>query len=309
MGRWGVDCPLHEPLPAEGSAQASFAAERTAWGPAERTGLRPGRREELTPGRFAGRVAVVTGAARGIGRAIALGLAREGARAVVVVDVRRDEGEQTARLVEQAGRGQPTRGLFVEADVGDPDQVQRMAQQVDAELGRCDVLVNNAGISGRPIGDGPVHRCSLEAWQRVMATNLTGVFLCSRFLIPLMMRTGGAVVNVASDEALVGAPPPTDTHAYSAAKGGVVALTRAMAVSYAPHGIRVNAVAPGWIATPMTADLVGNPAEAARLAAACPMRRVGTPEEVAAAVLFLASDEASFITGVILPVEGGSTAW
>lgn len=117
------------------------------------------------------------------------------------------------------------------------------------------------------------------------------------------------MVNVSSDEALVGAAPPTDTHAYSASKGGVVALTRAMAVSYARHRIRVNAVAPGWVATPMTVDLLSDPKEAVRVAAACPLNRVATPEEIAGAVLFLASDEASFITGAVLPVEGGATAW
>lgn len=260
--------------------------------------------------RLHGRVAVVTGAARGIGRAVALRFAEEGAHAVVVLDVRREEGLETARMVEEAGRAAATRGLFIAADVSRPEQVEAAARQVRSEFGRCDVLVNNAGISGRPIGDGPVHRCSLEAWERVLAVNLTGVFLCSKYLVPLMMEGGGgAIVNVASDEALVGATPPTDTHAYSASKGGVVALTRAMAVSYGPYRIRVNAVAPGWVATPMTADLMSDPKEAARVAAACPLNRVAAPEEIANAVLFLASDEASFITGTILPVEGGSTAW
>ena len=255
-------------------------------------------------------MAVVTGAARGIGRAVALRFAEEGAHGVVVVDVRHEEGRETVRMVDEIGRRTGCRALWVPADVSLAEQVEGLAQQVGAEFGRCDILVNNAGISGRPIGDGPVHRCSLDAWMRVLAVNLTGVFLCSKHLIPLMMRSGGgAVVNVASDEALVGAPPPTDTHAYSASKGGVVALTRAMAVSYAPHRIRVNAVAPGWVATPMTADLLADPKEAARVAAACPLHRVATPEEIASAVLFLASEEASFITGVVLPVEGGSTAW
>ena len=266
--------------------------------------------ESRGPGRLHGKVAVVTGAARGIGRAVALRFAEEGARAVVVLDVRREEGQETVHLVDEIGRRTGARGVFVAADVSRPEQVEAAARRVRDELGRCDVLVNNAGISGRPIGDGPVHRCSLEAWERVIAVNLTGVFLCSKYFVPLMMEGGGgAIVNVASDEALIGAPPPTDTHAYSASKGGVVALTRAMAVSFAPYRIRVNAVAPGWVATPMTADLLADPKEAARVAAACPLNRVATPQEIAGAVLFLASDDASFVTGAILPVEGGSTAW
>ncbi|WP_198409657.1 SDR family NAD(P)-dependent oxidoreductase [Limnochorda pilosa] len=262
-----------------------------------------------TRGRFRGRVAVVTGAARGIGRAVALRLAREGAEGVVVLDVRREEGRETVRLVEEAGGPAPSRALFVEADVSRAEQVEAAAERVRREFGRCHVLVNDAGISGRPIGDGPVHRCSLETWERVLAVNLTGVFLSSRSFIPLMMEEGGAVVSIASDDALLGSLPPTDTHAYSASKGGVIALTRAMAVSYAASRIRVNAVAPGWVATPMTADLRSDPQMAARLAAACPLNRIATAEEIAGAVAFLASDDAAFVTGVTLPVEGGSTVW
>lgn len=260
-------------------------------------------------GRFHDRVAVVTGAARGIGRAVALGLAREGAAGVVILDIRREEGQETARLAEELGRPHATRALFLEADVTRADQVEAAATRVREEFGRCHVLVNDAGISGRPIGDGPVHQCSLEAWERVLAVNLTGVFLSSKYFVPLMLEEGGAVVNIASDDALLGSLPPNETHAYAASKGGVIALTRAMAVSYARAGIRVNAVAPGWVATPMTADLRSDPQMASRLAGACPLNRIASPEEIAGAVLFLASADASFVTGVLLPVEGGSTVW
>lgn len=259
--------------------------------------------------RFQHRIAVITGAARGIGRAIALQLAAEGAAAVVILDIREPEGRETARLVEEAGRPWGTQGLFLKTDVTQAAEVQAAAEEVKARYGRCHVLVNDAGISGRHVGDGPVHACSLEAWERVLAVNLTGVFLSSKFFIPLMLEQGGAVVNISSDDALLGSLPPTDTHAYSASKGGVIALTRAMAVSYAQAGIRVNAVAPGWVATPMTADLRSDPKMLARLAGACPMNRVASPEEIARSVAFLASDDASFVTGVTLPVEGGSTVW
>lgn len=262
-----------------------------------------------TCARFQGRIAVVTGAARGIGRAIALELAAEAAAAVVILDRREAEGQETARLVEEAGQAAGTQGLFLKADVTQAEELQAAAEEVRARFGRCHALVNDAGISGRHVGDGPVHTCSLEAWERVLAVNLTGVFLASKSFIPLMLEQGGAVVNIASDDALLGSLPPTDTHAYSASKGGVIALTRAMAVSYAEAGIRVNAVAPGWVATPMTADIRSDPQMAARLAGASPLNRIASPQEIARAVAFLASDDASFVTGVTLPVEGGSTVW
>lgn len=252
---------------------------------------------------------MVTGAARGIGRAIAVELAREGAAAVVALDVLEEDGRATARLVAEAGRGAGTQGLFIKADVTRPEELEGAAAEVRNRFGRCHVLVNNAGISGRHVGDGPVHACSPEAWERVLAVNLTGVFLASRAFIPLMLEEGGAVVNIASDDALQGSLPPNDTHAYAASKGGVIALTRAMAVSYAQAGIRVNAIAPGWVATPMTADIRSDPQVAARLAGASPLGRIASPEEIARAVVFLASEDASFVTGAMLPVEGGATIW
>jgi NAD(P)-dependent dehydrogenase (short-subunit alcohol dehydrogenase family) len=183
--------------------------------------------------------------------------------------------------------------------------VQTLGQ---AGLERLDVLVNAAGLSGRRLGDGPVDVCSEEGWDAVLDANLKSVFLCCKHAVPLLReRGGGAVVNIASVLALVGGDADFATHAYAASKGGVVALTRAMAVTYAPERIRCNVVAPGLIATPMSARAQADAGIRARLAALQPLTAdFGSAEDVAGAVLYLAT--APFVTGAVLTVDGGWTA-
>lgn len=255
----------------------------------------------MAEGRLAGRVALVTGAAVGIGRGTAAVLAREGA-AVAVVDVQVEEGERTAADL----RAQGLRADFYRADVADPDQVHAAVAAVVQAYGGVDVLVNNAAVGVyKTILD-----TTVEEWDRCLAINLRGVFLMSREVVPYMQRRGrGSIVNVASVHAYqnVGATSP-----YAASKGGVVALTRTMAIDFARDGIRVNAVCPGWIDTPLVAGIFaasGRPEAMRReVAERQLLGRLGTPEEVGRAIAFLASEEASYITGASLFVDAGMTA-
>ncbi|HXW38623.1 MAG TPA: glucose 1-dehydrogenase, partial [Acidimicrobiales bacterium] len=240
-------------------------------------------------GRLEGKVALLTGAGSGIGRVAASLFASEGA-AVVLADVVSEAAASVAREVEAAGG----RALAVTADVSDEGQVQRTVDDAVSTFGRLDVLFNNAGIF--PADDGGVLDTPPATWQRVMEVNLQGVWLGCRAAIPAMLVSGGgSIVNVASFVALVGAA--TAQVAYTASKGGVLALTREIAVEYARRGIRVNAICPGPIETPLLAELVAEPAARARRLVHVPMGRFGRPDEIAAAALFLASDDASFVTG------------
>ncbi|RMD83036.1 MAG: glucose 1-dehydrogenase [Chloroflexi bacterium] len=249
---------------------------------------------------FQGKVAIVTGGAQGIGRATALALAREGA-AVVIAD--RDAAATTA-LVEgiNAWGG---RALAVIADVSDEGDAARIANEAVLEFGGIDLLVNNAGIQ-QP---GTIESTTLQLWQEIINVNLTGVFLVSRFVMPeLRRRGGGAIVNVAS---VYGLRAEAGWAAYAASKGGVIALTRAMALDGAPDGIRVNCVCPGLIDTPLlraNAALVNTqrPDEALRtFARRVPLGRLGTPEEVAAVILCLLSPTAGYLTGTVITADGG----
>ncbi|GIX49235.1 MAG: short chain dehydrogenase [Candidatus Tectimicrobiota bacterium] len=251
-------------------------------------------------GCLAGKVVLVTGAASGIGRATALACAREGAR-VVVADTAAAGGEETVARIRQAGG----EARFVRADVTRAAEVEALVAEAVAAYGRLDCAHNNAGIEG-PLA--PTAEYPEEAWDRVLAVNLKGVWLCMKYEIAQMLRQGGgAIVNTASLAGLVGA---RRLAAYVASKHGVVGLTRAAALEYAKAGIRVNAVCPGIIRTAMVQRmfLERNPQAEERLAASEPMGRLGTPEEVAEAVVWLCSDAASFVTGHALSVDGGLAA-
>ncbi len=245
--------------------------------------------------RLRGRTALVTGAGSGIGRAIARRFAAEGAR-VVVNDLRAESaGETLAELSEEAG--DPAAGFSVAADVADPDQVRSMFAEVERRLGGLDVLVNNAGFEDGirdtlGIGD--------EAWSRMLAVHLSGTFYCTRAAVERMAPgKGGSIVNISSVAALMGGGM---VH-YSAAKAGILGMTRAVAADVGRLGIRVNAICPGFIETPMTAT--AGPLGAERAVARTPLGRTGRPEDVASTALFLASDEGAFFTGQGLSPNGG----
>ncbi|MFC2046094.1 SDR family NAD(P)-dependent oxidoreductase [Chloroflexota bacterium] len=241
--------------------------------------------------KLSGKATVITGAASGIGRATALLFAREGAK-VVVADVDEVGGRQT---VDEIG-GHGGTALFAATDVTVADDVERMVSLAVETHGRLDVLFNNAGIGHRL----PVHECSEEDWDRVIAINLKGVFLGCKYAVRAMMRQGGGtIINTASGAGLVGA---IRSPAYSASKGGVVVLTKQMANDYAKHNIRVNAICPGAVDTPLMAvvyrEISDDFEEAKRIyEARLPRGRLITPEEVAHVALYLASDESGFITG------------
>lgn len=264
---------------------------------ADRLKAQMGHHTTPAPSRpFAGRVAVVTGAARGLGFAIATALAERGA--IVVMNGTDEEALERASesLRTVFGNAQVQR---VVADVSLPLDVARLVAEAEREVGHIDVLVNNAAIQ---VATGLLEH-TIEDWDRVIAVNLRGVFLCTRAVLPGMIRAGrGSIVNLASIAALHATTPHIS---YAASKAAVLALTRDVACEVAPHGIRVNAIAPGPIETPMTAALLTDDAKEA-IRRAIPLGRWGTPNDVAAAVAYLASDEAAFVTGATLPVSGGA---
>jgi NAD(P)-dependent dehydrogenase (short-subunit alcohol dehydrogenase family) len=250
--------------------------------------------------RLEGKVALVTGGSRSIGRAVALAFAREGAD--VAVNYARDAAAAAEVVNEIKALGR--RGLAVQADVANGTQVQAMVQQVVSELGRIDILFNNAGMINR----GSFLDLTEEQWDRVHSVDLRGVFLVGQAVARQMVAqgTGGAIVNTAS----IASHIAQSLHAhYCAAKGGVRQLTRGMAIELAPFGIRVNAVEPGVILTDMNRARFENPTERAAREEKVPMKRLGKPEDIAGAVVYLASDEAAFTTGTGILVDGGETAW
>ena len=231
-----------------------------------------------------GKAALVTGASRGIGRAVALELARAGASVVVGYRSGAEEAEETAR---EAG------GRAIQADVSDPDEARRLVE----EAGELDMLVNNAGLTR----DGLIARMPDDDWRAVLETNLSGAFYTCRAAVRSMMRRrAGAIVNVASIVGLHGNPGQTN---YSASKAGIIGFTKALARELAPRGVRANVVAPGYVDTRLTREISDEMREL--MLRNTPLQRFGEPEDVAGAVRFLCSDEASFITGEVLLVDGG----
>ena len=249
-------------------------------------------------GSFAGKVAFVTGAANGIGRAAALAFAREGA-SVVVADVSEQGNQETARMIEEAGG----RALAVRCDVSRAEDVKAALDQAVETFGRLDFAFNNAGVE-QPLT--ATADLTEKEWDRIVDINLRGVFLCMKHEIPLMLKQGGgAIVNTSSGAGVKGIAGQA---AYCAAKFGVVGLTKAAALDYAKANIRMNAVCPGIIETPMMDRFSGGTPEGrARVIAQEPVGRMGKPEEIAAAVVWLCSDAAAFVVGHAMVIDGGQT--
>jgi NAD(P)-dependent dehydrogenase (short-subunit alcohol dehydrogenase family) len=247
---------------------------------------------------FDGKVALVTGGSFGIGRATAVAFAKRGAK-VVIADWIQDEEKQTINQVRSVG-GEI---LFIKCDVSNHDDVKNMVEQTISSFGRLDYAFNNAGIEGEM---GYTPECSEENWDKTMSINLKGVWLCMKYQLPRMSTNHyGAIVNCASVAGLNGFP---GLPAYVATKHGVVGITKTAALEYAAKGIRVNAVCPGVIHTAMIDRVTGNDKEVEKKYAAMePVGRMGSPEEVAEAVIWLCSDAASFVTGIAMPVDGGFT--
>lgn len=240
-----------------------------------------------------GKAAIVTGAAGGIGKATAMLFAEEGA-SVLATDLQID-------LLETWTRGSNPAVVGFRHDVSQAADWKKVVETAVLLFGKIDILVNNAGIFH---AGSNTENCSQEEWQRFMNVNLTGPFLGVKAALPFLKLQGGSIVNVASIAAMVGGNGP----AYSASKGGLRMLTRDMAIEFAPMGIRVNGLYPGGVLTPMTEQLVSGPGGASLIEASCPMKRMASPEEMARAILFLASEDSSFATGSELVVDGGLTA-
>jgi NAD(P)-dependent dehydrogenase (short-subunit alcohol dehydrogenase family) len=250
--------------------------------------------------RLKAKTAIVTGGGAGIGRAVAELYAREGAR-VAVAEIAPGRGEAVARAIAEAGGT----AIFVACDVSQAISVRAMVEETVRRFGGVDILVNNAAVQlhGQ---DACAHELAEETWDRTLAINLRGAWLCSKYTIPVMLDRGGSIIHIASPTGLTGCAPAYT--AYSVSKGGVFALTRIMAVDYARHNIRVNAIVPGTIDTPMIASLLQSPQVRARLEAKAPLGRLGTPADVAPLAVFLGSDESRYCTGGFYAVDGGMLA-
>jgi cyclopentanol dehydrogenase len=251
--------------------------------------------------RLEGKVAIVTGGASGIGAATCRFFAREGMKGVAVADINVEPGRQVANKIEESGG----HAFFVELDVTDEQQWQNAIAATIERYGRLDVTVNNAGIS-LPEARKNVEETTLEAWNRMHAVNVTGVFLGTKYSIPEMRKVGGgSIINISSIYGIVGSQSGT---AYHSSKGAVRTFTKAAAIQYAPENIRVNSIHPGFADTGMTRELHAQPGERERRISLTPLGRMGTPEDIAWGCVYLASDESSFVTGAELVIDGGMIA-
>lgn len=245
-----------------------------------------------------GKAAIVTGAGSGIGRAIATLFAEEGAR-VAVVDVSESDGKETVELLRKRGGD----AIFIQGDISNSAIVKRIVETTVKKYERVDILCNNAGVESM----GSILEITEENWDKVMSVNLKGVFLCSKHSVPKMVENGGGVIiNIASVLGLIGSKGEA---AYCASKGGIISLTRAMALDFAPHNIRVNCICPGSVLTPtfkrVMTSLGDYEAAFQRNLDKIPLKRIAEPEEIAYAALYLASEKASYITGSVLVIDGG----
>lgn len=247
------------------------------------------------------RIAIVTGAGSGLGKAIAHSMVAEGAT-VVVADIDPKGGRDTVEEILSKHNDGPEYAWFQEVDVSNEDSVKTMVKNVICKFGKIDILVNNAGMLYRKT----LLEHSLEEWQKVISVDLTGVFLCTREVVPDMLkRNKGKIVNVASIAGQIGYPYPS----YSAAKAGVINFSRSLVFDLAPKGINVNCICPGAILTPINESLAQDPVLYQRVLKKMPQKRLGRPEEIGKAAVFLASDDSDYINGVALTVDGGVTSF
>ena len=253
--------------------------------------------------RLQDKVTIITGAGRGIGRGCAQAFAREGAF-VVVADVDEAMAQECAEAIVADGGT----AVFHPVDVSDPAQVKGMVEKAIAEFGRLDILVSNAGIGGRKFGDGPIHECTLEGWETIMNVNLRGTFLACKYALPELLKTKGNIITMASVLGLVGTQGLYDTHAYMTSKAAIIGLTRNIATYYAKDGVRANSIAPGLVDTIMAARTQSDPDLLAQVGFWQPLGPVGEIGDVAETAVFLASNDAKFITGITIPVDGGWSA-
>jgi NAD(P)-dependent dehydrogenase (short-subunit alcohol dehydrogenase family) len=250
--------------------------------------------------RLENKVAIITGGGDGIGQASAMMFAKEGAK-VVIADIKPENGNKTVDMVKSVGGV----AMFVQVDVSKADGVENMVKKTIEAYGKIDILINSAAV----FVEATVLNTSEEDWDRIMDINLKGIFLCCKYTIPEMIKAGkGSIVNIGSEAGITGFKNQT---AYDASKGGVVNMTRAMALDFAEKNIRVNCVCPGTTETPMVKQAIAvapDPAQARRNFSSRPLLRLGRPEEIAAGILYIASDESEYATGAIIAIDGGKTA-